>query len=524
MRLCEWQTLCPIQSPLIKMKKARKKSFYNTGKLPLSFIGFLFCLAGCSVSKNYSPDKKFPPAQLQSDFSLLRNILEKKHPSLYWYTPKDSMDNYFEQGFNNITDSMTELQFAWKIIAPLTSKIRCGHTGFIMSAQWNKYVRNKRIPSFPLYLKVWADTMIVTANLNKQDSVIKRGTVITAINGISSAETLKKMYGYMSQDALSSNVNDVRLSLNFPYFHRNIFGLYRTYAIQYTDSTGHEKKTLIPYYNPAADTLKKNKDLSFVPRKKGGRRQRLQWIRSLTVDSLKNTAVIKLNSFSKGHLPAFFHRSFRKMKDENVQNLVIDIRNNGGGDINNFVSLTKYIRTGPFRVADTAASIAKNFRPYSKYIRADLFDKLALLFLIKKKEDDKYHFGYWEKRVFKPKRKYHFNGDVYVITNGLTFSASALFCNSVKGQTNVKLVGEETGGGWYGNSGIMIPDILLPHTKLRVRLPFFRLVQYNHVAKNGTGVLPDIFVNPTANDVRNGVDRKMETVKEMISLKEGGHN
>ncbi len=103
-----------------------------------------------------------------------------------------------------------------------------------------------------------------------------------------------------------------------------------------------------------------------------------------------------------------------------------------------------------------------------------------------------------------------------MLTNGLTFSASALFCNAVKGQSNVQLVGEETGGGWYGNSGIVIPDIVLPNTRLKVRLPFFRLVQYNHVAQKGTGVLPDVFISPTLNDVRNNVDRKMEVVKEII--------
>ncbi|MEO6453079.1 MAG: hypothetical protein ABIN97_03355, partial [Ginsengibacter sp.] len=156
-------------------------SFSKLFFLPLIIIIYF---TGCSVSKNYSPDNKFSKDQLQQDYSLLRNILEKKHPSLYWYTPKDSMDKYFEQGYQNIKDSMTELEFAWKIIAPLTNKIHCGHTSFSMSTGWNKFIRDKRLPSFPLHLKIWADTMIVTANLNTQDSLIKKGTPITAINGI----------------------------------------------------------------------------------------------------------------------------------------------------------------------------------------------------------------------------------------------------------------------------------------------------------------------------------------------------
>src|SRR5215211_2168035 len=115
------------------------KNFLDSFQSLKLFVYFLFCLlfSGCSLSKNYSPDKKFPMEELQQDFALLRNILENKHPSLYWYTPKDSMDNYFKQGYESIQDSMTELQFGWKIIAPLTNKIHCGHTSFSMSNHWS---------------------------------------------------------------------------------------------------------------------------------------------------------------------------------------------------------------------------------------------------------------------------------------------------------------------------------------------------------------------------------------------------
>lgn len=88
--------------------------------------------------------------------------------------------------------------------------------------------------------------------------------------------------------------------------------------------------------------------------------------------------------------------------------------------------------------------------------------------------------GHLERKTFKPKTKNNFKGKVYILTNGPTFSASALFCNAMKGQPGVTLVGEETGGGWYGNNGIIIPDIVLPNTKIRVRLPLFRLLQFEH--------------------------------------------
>ena len=228
---------------------------------PLLLLLLLF--SGCAVSnKNYKPNKKYSRSQLQNDFSLLRNILEQKHPALYWYTPKDSMNFYFDSLNKSIADSMTELQFGWNILAPLTQKIHCGHTSFSMSKGWNRYIANKIIPSFTLYLKVWGkgDTMVVLGNLNSKDTVFKKGTIITAINGLTNHEMVAKMFQYLSLDGYADNVNYIRISSNFPFYHRNVFGLYKNYRVDYLDSAGNAQKILLPMFIPEADSLiKKNK-------------------------------------------------------------------------------------------------------------------------------------------------------------------------------------------------------------------------------------------------------------------------
>lgn len=485
----------------------------------LLFLFIFPFLFSCSVSKNYNPNNKYSKETLREDYTFLRNVLQEKHPSLYWYTPKDSMDFFFNEGYKAITDSMTELQFGWKIIAPLTATIHCGHTSFSMSRGWNKFIKNKHIPSFPLHLKVWADTMVVVNNLNRKDSVIKRGTIITSINGLRSDDIISRMFDFMVEDGYSDNVNYIRLSASFPYFHRNIFGLYKTYSVGYVDSTGAEKNIILPYFEPPADSLdKRKKNVPGIKEKKLNRKEKLENIRSLQINS--STAIMTINTFTKAHLHHFFKSSFRRLKKEKIQNLIVDIRANGGGDIENYVLLTKFLRKTPFKVADTAYAISKSFRPYTSHVTSGFFNNLGLFLITHKKQDGKYHFGYWERHMFRPKRNNHFDGQVYVLTNGLTFSASSLFCNAVKGQDNVTLVGEETGGGWYGNSGIMIPDIILPKTKLHVRIPFFRLVQYQHIAMKGTGVIPDVYVGPNVKDVIGEVDTKMEIVREMIAEKE----
>lgn len=473
-----------------------------------------------ATNKNYSPTKKYPKEQLQQDYTLLRNIFEKKHPSLYWYTSKDSMDMYFEKYYLAIEDSMTEQQFGWKIIAPLTRQLHCGHTSFSMSKAYNKWVGNKKFTEFPLFMKFWNDSMAVTANLNRKDTVFKRGTLVTSVNGMRYKELTQTMFGYLTEDGFAENVNYLRLSNNFPYYHRNIFGLSRNYTVQFLDSTGKEQTVKVPLFEFPKDSSRQGGHIPAIKLTRHERRlQRLQLARSLAIDTINNTAIITLNTFSNGGLRKFYRQSFRYIRKAHISTLVLDLRSNGGGKINLSTLLTKYVTRLPFRVADTSFAAAKTLRPYTRYIKGKFLNNIGLFFLTKKRNDGLYHFGLWERKLYRPKNKNHFGGDLYVLTNGSTFSASALFCNDVKGQPGIKLVGEETGGGWHGNDGILIPDITLPNTRLRVRLPLFRLVQYKHVPKDGRGIMPDIYIATNYEALVKGFDKKMQVVRLLIRQK-----
>ncbi|MBP6286678.1 MAG: hypothetical protein KA409_07180 [Ferruginibacter sp.] len=489
----------------------------------LTLFPVLFFFSCAPSGKNYSPAKKYAARELQEDYSLLRNILEKKHPSLYWYTGKDSMDMYFDKYYTEIKDSMTEQQFGWKVIAPLTDKIHCGHTSFGMSRAYNNWAENKKFPSFPLFMKFWNDTMVVTANLNRKDSVLKRGTLIRSVNGLSNTALKDILFGYMTEDGMANNSNYIRLSSNFPYYHRNVFGISRNYAVTYLDDRGVEKVMNVPVFDQRRDSGQRPKPAAPVKKEKRvTKKRRLQEMRSLAIDTTNNTAIITLNTFSSGRLRKFYRQTFRYIKKAGITHVVIDLRSNGGGRINFSTLLTKYVSRQNFKVADSSFAVAKSLRPFTRYVKNGFVNNLGLFFLTRKRDDGLYHFGHWERKVYKPKTKNHFSGNLYVLTNGSTFSASTIFCNAVKGQPGVVLAGEEAGGGWYGNNGILIPDIVLPNTHLRVRLPLFRLVQYNHAAKDGRGVMPDIYIGTDYNALMKGVDKKMMVVMQLIKEKNAG--
>ena len=105
---------------------------------------------------------------------------------------------------------------------------------------------------------------------------------------------------------------------------------------------------------------------------------------------------------------------------------------------------------------------------------------------------------------------------MYILTGGNSFSATTLFTQTIKPQDNVFVVGEETGGGAYGNSAWLIPDLTLPETGIRFRLPLFRLVIDKNIPKDGRGVQPEVVALPTAEAIRRGADYKMDKVMELI--------
>lgn len=451
---------------------------------------------------------------------MFRNILEESHPSLYWYTPKDSMDYYFDQGYARLTDSMTEPEFR-TLLAYVISKVNCGHTTTRYSKKYTRYLDTLRgIRSFPLTFKIWNDTMVVTSNLNRRDSLLRRGTIIRTINGIPHQQLIDTLFQYLATDGYNEVSKYQQLSNrgNFGGWYRNVFGLPERFSIGFIDSAGRHAQTSVALYNPAADTVRRAPGPIQRFSKKQRRRLELLAVRNVQVDTTLQTAFMTLNSFSRGNLlKFFFKKSFRALRQNNIRHLVIDVRGNGGGDAALSTLLTRYIIDKKFKIADSLYAVTRSSN-YGKHIQNQWIYWTIMQFLTKKKSDGLYHFGYFERHYFKPRKKDHFNGNVYILTGGNSFSATTLFAGALKGQQNVKIVGEETGGAAYGNSAWMIPDVTLPHTKVRFRLPKFRLVVNKNIPKNGRGVQPDIFSTPTVHAIRNGIDYKVQKVRELIMM------
>src|SRR5690606_26550882 len=102
-------------------------------------------------------------------------------------------------GFNRIRDSMTVREFR-NLLSYTVSKINCGHTTVSFSRSSRKRADSTRRKRFPLSIKFWDDSAAVYANLNRKDTFLKRGTLLTAINNRDIGFYRDSLFRFLSSD------------------------------------------------------------------------------------------------------------------------------------------------------------------------------------------------------------------------------------------------------------------------------------------------------------------------------------
>jgi C-terminal processing protease CtpA/Prc len=288
-------------------------------------------------------------------------------------------------------------------------------------------------------------------------------------------------------------------------------GKYQSVKIKnYTPETIHIKKT-------ATDSLKtkqpvvKAKELT----RKEKRQMRIATTRFFSIDSSTNTAYMRVTNFTQNHLRSFFRWSFKKLEQNKTPNLIIDLRENTGGYMSASNLFTKYLIDKPFKNADTLVAITHTIKhPY--YVRESIKYWVLSHLTSRKLADGRYHIRRAETHYYQPKTSNHFNGSIYILQGGYTYSAATMFTSALKGQKNVTIIGEESGGGYYGNTATYLPTIILPNSKLRVVMPTYRMVMDAKRIKDGRGVQPDVAIRATVDAIKKGVDLKLAKAKELV--------
>jgi C-terminal processing protease CtpA/Prc len=99
--------------------------------------------------------------------------------------------------------------------------------------------------------------------------------------------------------------------------------------------------------------------------------------------------------------------------------------------------------------------------------------------------------------------------------NGGSFSTTCEFLSNLHYNKRATFVGEEAGGGYYGNTSGPTIVVTLPNTKGRLFVP---LRTYYLAVKDGIpnrSILPDYEVKPSISDLLSGTDTAMSRAMEL---------
>jgi hypothetical protein len=455
----------------------------------------------------------FSVEQIQSDFKFLKRVLEETHPGMYWYTPKDSMNRAFEQIFQQLNRPLSEkeLFYLW---GPLLTKINCGHTYLIHSQQFD----TQKDDTFwlPFQSQIIGNQLFIkTLGKNCSDTTLVRGTEILQVNDIPMARIIEVARQNCQADGYNQTFKDSFLGLyRLEETLNEYFELKAPYRFLVKSPTGEVRESVvfskhISQSNVAQPPLSKQ-----VIQKQ--ERNALEKLRSFKLLSqAPETLLMTCNGFRYDDFKTFDQLVFQTARTQKIKNLIIDLRNNPGGDTSAGDDILRYLLTKPtynFLTCDSPVNqlfFAKQIAPAPK---DHLFNPKQL----KKLPNGKYRRIVDGVKLITPHPNLHFSGQVYVLISGFTFSAGAILASLLKAHTNAVFIGQETGGGEAGCSGGLTSKVILPQTQMVVNFPHFRIETNTKAPKAGRGVMPHYPINYTAQDIASGRDLELEKVVELI--------
>jgi C-terminal processing protease CtpA/Prc len=431
-------------------------------------------IVGCTIKsdeENKPNTDEFNVQPLQEDFVYLRNQLENNHPKLYLYYPKATFDGFFDEAYASIDKPMTEAQF-FRLLAPIVAKVKCGHT-FIDFSETFKSQRRSNSRLFPLGVVFLNGKAYIYQNYSSRIGIIL-GSEILSINRVPISTILGQLLDRISADGNT-------LTLKYHKIKRQFFQLYSD-LIDAPDR--FELQCIAPgenrQYSLSLEALPYNQVWNaFQALNPDGNNL------SIEINENSSTAIITVRTFSSGAQPNFrevLRNYFQDIINRNIENLVIDLRGNSGGDPEYSADIISHLIDYPFTYFSEGSRSAypSLFIPRTPY---DL----------------------------------NFDGSVYFIINGGCFSTTGHFCSLARFHHLGIFVGEETGGSFYCNDSHM--NTVLPNTRINLQVARATWATAVSGFDLGRGIMPDYPVTPSIDDLINGFDREMTYVLQLIEDK-----
>lgn len=469
------------------------------------------------------------PAQMQSDISILQSSWTNLHPGLYRYNTPLEVQSYFETLRLKCSNPFDERNF-YLLLSQLARKVKCGHT-FLNPLNLDSATQNRLLPAqvIPVFFQVVEGSKIIITHNLSGDKSIERGDEILAINNITSKRIIDSLLTVSRSDGNNAigkqlqNINETPdeadsyslFDIYFPLFFPSDPAVFNLSVKNISDNPNRNLIVNALSLTDRIDIFEKHFGEIPVAEK--------TWEYEI-IDN--ETAYMKFGTF------AFWNSDFNETKfvdsifedlskRQGIQNLIIDIRNNEGGD-NTGDYILSYITSktigcdDPDRACYRYQSIPDSLLPYlstwdnsfkkPKDPAKFKLNEIGLYEVISESQPCDY---------IKPKLN-GFKKSTFLLTNAKNSSAGFEMARNFKTAKLGKIIGETTGGSQQGINGGEFFFLTLPNSGFEIDLP---LIYNYHDQKKDKGIDPDYKVETTQMDLYKNKDAQLQFVLNMIRAK-----
>ena len=488
-----------------------------------------FLTSGLAQEQTVDPliGKTLTSEEMHADLDTYVKLLTETHPGLFRYQSKEDFENRVIEIREKIETDLAFYAF-YTLLQEFSASIRCAHTQLYPQENVLGQLRNNS-NALPLYTYP-ADGKLYTLFSGTDGTEVQPGYEIKTINGRKAQDIMEEFESYVYRDGNShSGLTKYLQGAYFSMTYYNQIDQGPTYEVVFELPDGSENTLVLkgqPFgrternlvTNPVNQEVlkfynKSDKNFDFE-----------------ILDELPNTARVRFSSFGGRKVNSeeqavkkmrqFMDKSLKKMKKENIENLIIELRGNAGGwDIMGFELISYLIPEGTqvdYYRKQIAVTADSEFLRYSDLDPNDL--DLVGTYLIDQ-GDGSYMINPNTNVTLRPiKAKPNaFKGNIYVMTDELTASSAAEFVAIFKSNKLGIIIGREAGGAYQGgNSGSFI-DFTLPNSGFFSRTPLLRYeMGVKPIQDMERGPIPDYPTSLSLEDLLTGSNPEEELLYKLI--------
>lgn len=473
----------------------------------ITIICLLIWQYSFSQTTGYNIQKTFSVKEVLQDIDYTEKYLCKFHPDPYRYISKDSLHRFVENVKSRINKPLTEQQTRF-YIKQIIAQIGCGHSEAAASKAYTKAVVKVSKPTLPLNVFITNDKRVYVLNNLSSDTTLKAGDEIVSINNKPIRTILDTIFSIYTSDGYNTTYKQQGIKNDwFKYYYSFCFGYKTIYSVETINSKGITSSRELLCGSSLKDTL------ILPPKEKRNYLKKTKTCRYYIDSSANNMAVIDIDAFKGLGWRRFFRKSFKDIKQKHISNLVIDLRDNGGGRIGYGLYTLSYLLRKPVVLPFDRPA---NLMALNPRFKTDIFSRLTPLAFctVMPQWIVKGRLRHYFIRL--PKHRLAYKGNIIVLTNGKSFSMSGVVASYLKYNANATVIGEETGGNVAGSNAVISGNVVLPNTKIRVIIPVYHIYHKVKTVNNGHGVMPNYPTQYTKDDYLNGVDVDLNKAKELI--------